>query len=189
MSKQTVNSRVTALLATILLILGIYLILRGLNPEATNPSSTTPSPPPPQNEQTLGTTTEVLTLVTEVIDGDTIEIESGEKVRLIGIDTPETVDPRRPVGCFGPEASDKAKELMEGRLVKLEKDVSEKDKFNRLLRYIYVDQLFINEYLVREGFAHASSFPPDIRYQNLLNQAEGEAKINQKGLWSSCPNK
>ncbi len=125
-------------------------------------------------------------LVTRVIDGDTIEIEGGIKVRYIGINTPETVDPRTGVECFGKQASAKNKELVEGKKVKLEKDVSETDKYGRLLRYIYLDNNFVNEYLVKEGFAYSSPYPPDIKYQEILNKAQNEAQASEKGLWGAC---
>ena len=102
----------------------------------------------------------------------------------IGVDTPETVDPRRPVGYFGKEASDKNKELVEGKMVKLEKDVSDTDKYGRLLRYVYVDGLFINVELVRAGYARAATYPPDIKYSALFMQAEHEARENNRGLWA-----
>jgi endonuclease YncB( thermonuclease family) len=123
-------------------------------------------------------------MVQKVIDGDTIELADGRHVRLIGIDTPETVDPRRPVGCFGREASDKNKELVEGKNVRLVKDISETDKYGRLLRYVYVGDIFVNEYLVREGYARASSYPPDVRYRDLFREAEADARINKRGLWA-----
>lgn len=124
--------------------------------------------------------------VVRVVDGDTIEIEGGQTVRYIGIDTPETVHPQKTVECFGREASNKNKELVEGKFVQLEKDVSEVDKYGRLLRYIYVDGVFVNELLVREGFAHASSYPPDVKYQDLLNSAQSEAQSQNVGLWAGC---
>lgn len=124
--------------------------------------------------------------VVRVIDGDTIEIEGGQRVRYIGIDTPETVDPRKPVQCFGKEASDKNKELVAGKEVKLEKDVSETDKYGRLLRYVYVGNIFANDYLVRQGYAHASSYPPDVKYQDQFTQAQTEARVNHSGLWGSA---
>jgi len=124
--------------------------------------------------------------VTRVIDGDTIELENGQKVRYIGINTPETVDPRKTVECFGEEASAKNKELVEGKTIKLEKDVSETDKYSRLLRYVYVDNIFVNDYLVRQGFAYASTFPPDVKYQDQFRGAEQEAKGNSRGLWGTC---
>jgi micrococcal nuclease len=123
--------------------------------------------------------------VKRVIDGDTIELESGQKVRYIGIDTPETVDPRRDPQCFGKEASLRNKELVENKEIYLEKDVSQTDRYGRLLRYIYLAEngISINEQLVREGYAAASSYPPDIKYQEKFKTAEQEARNNQKGLW------
>ena len=123
--------------------------------------------------------------VLRVIDGDTIELESGQKVRYIGIDTPETVDPRRDPQCFGQEASLQNKKLVEGKDIYLEKDISQTDKYGRLLRYIYLEEneISINEQLIKEGYAVASSYPPDIKYQEKLKTAEQEARDNQKGLW------
>lgn len=131
------------------------------------------------------------TTVIRVIDGDTIEIEGGKKVRYIGIDTPETVDPRRPVGCFGKEASAQNKRLVEGEQVLLVKDVSETDKFERLLRLVYVKQedgatLFVNDYLVRNGFAKASTYPPDVKFANQFLEAQREAQEALRGLWQKC---
>src|SRR3990167_5660053 len=122
--------------------------------------------------------------VARVVDGDTIEVEGGQTVRYIGINTPETVHPQKTVECFGREASNKNKELVEGKFVQLEKDISETDKYGRLLRYVYVDGVFVNELLVKEGFAYASSYPPDIKYQDLLNSAQEEARSQNRGLWA-----
>ena len=124
--------------------------------------------------------------VTRVIDGDTIELETGQKVRYIGINTPETVDPRKPAECFGREASEKNKELVEGKIVELEKDISETDKYQRLLRYVYVDGVLVNDYLVRQGFANASSYPPDVKHQEQFLEAEQEARKDNRGLWAAC---
>lgn len=125
-------------------------------------------------------------LVTRVIDGDTIELSDGRRVRYIGIDTPETVDPRRPVQCFGKEASQENKRLVDGKTVRLEKDVSETDKYGRLLRYVYVGDEMINTVLVREGFAVSSTFPPDVKHQELFLQAQQEAREHGRGLWATC---
>ena len=132
--------------------------------------------------------------INRVIDGDTIEVSlDGElkKVRLIGVDTPETVDPRRPVGCFGKEAASKTKQLVEGKKVILVKDISETDKFDRLLRYVYVqtddgEEIFVNDYLVREGFAKAVTFPPDVKFAQQFQEAERQARLSNKGLWGKC---
>lgn len=125
--------------------------------------------------------------VIRVIDGDTIEIEGGERVRYIGMDTPETVDPRNPVQCFGKEASDRNKELVEGKTVRLVKDVSETDKYGRLLRYVYVGDEFINLELVKQGFAYSDTVPPDVKYQSLFIAAQKNARQAGVGLWSACP--
>ena len=125
--------------------------------------------------------------VIRVIDGDTIEIEGGERVRYIGIDTAETVDPRKPVQCFGMEASAKNKELVEGKTARLEKDITDRDKYNRLLRYVYVDDTFVNLELVKQGFAYSYSYPPDIKYQEQFVKAQQEAREARRGLWNACP--
>jgi micrococcal nuclease len=121
--------------------------------------------------------------ITKVIDGDTVEIAGGKKVRLIGIDTPETVDPRRPVGCFGRQASDFTKSGLLNQFVRLEKDVSETDKYGRLLRYVWLGDELFNETLVRQGYAHASSYPPDIKYQDRFTAAQAIARQAKLGLW------
>ncbi|MDQ5981789.1 MAG: micrococcal nuclease [Patescibacteria group bacterium] len=150
-------------------------------------SSETPSKPtpiessPPQIEKPIDETT--LYKVIRVIDGDTIEIEGGQKIRYIGIDTSEITTP---IECYGIEASNRNKELVDGKFVKLLKDVSETDRYGRLLRYVYIDDTFVNELLVREGFANASSYPPDIKYQEQLTEAEKTARANNLGLWGKC---
>lgn len=131
-------------------------------------------------------TSQDIVKVTRVIDGDTIEIEGGQKIRYIGIDTPETVHPDKTVQCFGKEASAKNSELVKGKSVTLEKDVSETDKYGRLLRYVYAGDIFVNDYLLRQGYAHSSSYPPDIKHQDELTQAEAQARENNRGLWAAC---
>ena len=125
-------------------------------------------------------------LVTKVVDGDTITLEGGQKVRYIGINTPETVHPSKPVECFGIESSNKNKELVEGKQVKLEKDISETDRYGRLLRYIWIGDILVNDYLVRQGYAYASTYPPDVKYAEQFVQAQREARENNRGLWANC---
>lgn len=122
-----------------------------------------------------------ISLVTKVIDGDTIVLESGEVVRYIGIDTPESAKE-----CFASESKDKNSELVVEKSVRLEKDVSERDRYNRLLRYVFVDNVFVNDFLVREGYATAVSYPPDVKYQEQFRQAEREAFDANRGLWGGC---
>lgn len=124
--------------------------------------------------------------VINVVDGDTIKIEGGQVIRYIGIDTPETVHPSKPVQCYGKEASDKNKELVEGKEVKLEKDVSETDKYGRLLRYVWFGDMLVNEYLVREGYAQSSSYPPDVKYQDRFVEAQRQAREEKRGLWGDA---
>jgi len=141
-----------------------------------------------QNEQPTETVEKqkVLFKVIKVIDGDTIKLENGEVVRYIGIDTPETVHPSKPVQCFGREASNKNKELVEGKLVRLEKDITDRDKYGRLLRYVWVGELFVNDYLVRQGYAYVYTYPPDVKYSKQFVQAQRKARENNRGLWAVC---
>ena len=126
-------------------------------------------------------------IVTRVVDGDTIVIDTGEKVRYIGMNTPESVDPRRPVQCFGKEASEYNKQLVTGKKVRLVKDVSETDKYGRLLRYVYLeDGTFVNEKLVRDGYASVMTIPPDVQLSNIINAAEREARADRRGFWAAC---
>lgn len=125
--------------------------------------------------------------VMRVIDGDTIELEGGERLRYIGIDTPELHDPRKPVQCFAQEASEKNKQLVEGKLVKFYKDVNERDKYQRLLGYVYGENgLFINLELVKTGYAFSYTYPPDISKQVEFQKAEQDAKEKKLGLWAGC---
>ncbi len=124
--------------------------------------------------------------VKRVIDGDTIELENGEKVRYIGINTPESVDPRKKVECFGKEAMMYNKNLVEGKEVSLVRDVSDRDVYGRLLRFVYLnDGIFINEILVKEGYAFVSSYPPDTSKQDIFRKAEATARNEGRGLWNS----
>ena len=128
-------------------------------------------------------------LVTSVVDGDTIHVlidGQDHSLRYIGIDTPETVHPEIPVEYFGPEASAKNKELVEGKSVILVKDVSDTDQYGRLLRYVFVEDLaglFVNFELVRAGYAHASTYPPDVACADFFSQAEQAARVALAGLW------
>ena len=137
-------------------------------------------------EVSIGATSSAF--VERVIDGDTIELTTGEKVRYIGIDTPETKHPTKTVGCYGKQASKKNAELVLGKKVILETDVSQTDRYGRLLRYVYIvdghETVFVNEYLVREGYASSVSYPPDIKYQELFSTAQSQAREQKKGLWS-----
>lgn len=105
------------------------------------------------------------------------------RVRYIGINTPETVAPGRPVECFGREASDRNRELVEGQTVGLEKDVSETDDFGRLLRYVWLGDRMVNSILVEEGYANASTYPPDVKYAETFVALQAQAREAGRGLW------
>lgn len=128
--------------------------------------------------------------VRRVIDGDTIELFDGRTVRYIGIDTPETVAPRTKVQCFGKQASERNKELVLDKDIYLEKDVSETDRFGRLLRYAYVEingeMKMVNNVLVEEGFATSATFPPDIKHQEEFRKSQASAEDKKRGLWEGC---
>lgn len=129
--------------------------------------------------------------VVSVVDGDTIKLSmdgTTQTIRLIGMDTPETVDPRKPVQCFGKEASNKAKELLTGRSVRIEMDASQGtlDKYGRTLGYIFRDDgLFYNKYMIEQGFAHEYTYNIPYKYQSDFKAAEKSARENQRGLWST----
>lgn len=124
--------------------------------------------------------------VTEVVDGDTIKVSTIGTLRLIGMDTPETRDPRKPVQCFGKEASKRAKELLSGKRVYLEYDPAQKqDKYGRTLAYVYrEDGLFYNAEMIKQGFAHSYVQFPHPRLDEF-NAYQSEARENNRGFWSA----
>lgn len=126
--------------------------------------------------------------VTRVIDGDTIEVlidGISERVRLVGVDTPETVDPRKPVQCFGKEASDFTKSLLENKYVRLEADSSQdnRDKYGRLLRYVYQGDTLINKEIILGGYGHEYTYLIPYQYQKDFKDAQKQAQVSQIGLW------
>jgi len=154
---------------------------------------TNPPLPRPSGESTvgmiIGTTVAniVWHTVTRVIDGDTIEIETGDRVRYIGMNTPETVDPRKSVECLGKEASAYNHSLVEGKKVKLVSDITDKDEYGRLLRYVYLENgTFVNLKLVEEGYANVMTIPPNIFKAEEFRAAEREARSMGRGLWGAC---
>lgn len=127
--------------------------------------------------------------VARVIDGDTIEVHLNgreESVRLIGIDTPETVHPSRPVECFGKAASQFTTDRLAGRTVRLEFDVERRDRYGRLLAYAWRDDKLFNHMIVRRGYAQIATYPPNVKYVDRLLAAQRKARTEGAGLWSSC---
>ena len=169
------NAKILVVVCIIIILSGFIFLWIGLNTKQDNEVALPPSG----------------ILVTKVIDGDTFEIEDGKRVRILGVDTPETKDPRKPVQCFGKEASNKNKELLEGKRVILEKDITDKDKYNRLLRFVYLpledgSLLFVNDYLIREGYAMVLTIPPDVKFAEQFLKAQKQARMEKRGLWQKC---
>jgi micrococcal nuclease len=137
------------------------------------------------------------TLVTRVIDGDTIQLESGERVRLIGIDTPEihvsdklhrdsqrSGQDARTIKAMGKKAHEFTKALIEGRRVSLEFDVEKYDIYDRLLAYVYLkDGTFVNAEIVKQGYASLMTFPPNVKYADVFLKFSQEAREQERGLW------
>jgi micrococcal nuclease len=131
--------------------------------------------------------------ITKVVDGDTLDVAlhgRTERVRLLGIDTPESVQPDTPVQCFAKEASTRLQALLPpGTPVRLARDVEERDRFGRLLAYVYrqPDDLFVNLDLVRGGYAQVLTFRPNVAHAADLERAGREARSGSRGLWGACP--
>jgi micrococcal nuclease len=123
--------------------------------------------------------------VTRVVDGDTLAV-GDERVRLIGVDTPETVRPGSPVECFGRAASAFTERLVEGRRVRLEFDVERRDRYGRLLAYVHRGGRMVNATLVRDGYATPSTFPPNVRHAERFAALARRARHEGRGLWSAC---
>jgi len=128
----------------------------------------------------------IKTVVTKVLDGDTVEIDGGERVRLIGIDAPEKYEP------YFKEARDKLKELVDKKEIVLEKDATDKDSYGRLLRYIWLGNLLVNAEMVRQGWAVSQTYLPNVKYQEQILKASIEATIKKRRLWKpikdeKCP--
>lgn len=139
-------------------------------------------------EEDLNTTENIVCLVERVVDGDTFEIRyqnKKEKVRLIGIDTPESVHPDASKNSdYGKKASDYMKELIEGKRVTLEWDTQVRDKYGRLLAYVYLENgEMVNSLLLKQGYAQIATYPPNVKYVEMFTQLQKEARQNEKGFW------
>lgn len=122
------------------------------------------------------------TVITRVIDGDTVELADGRKIRYIGIDAPEMSKH----DCFASEAKLANERLVLNRAVRLERDITDTDRFGRLLRYVYVGDTFVNLQLVADGFAQVLTYPPDVRENEQLRTATAVARQANRGLWGGC---
>lgn len=122
--------------------------------------------------------------VTRVVDGDTIVLDDGRRVRYIGVNTPEVHHPRLGAQPGGREAAAKNRELVAGRSVRLEYDVQPTDRYGRSLAYVYVGQMMVNAEMVRRGYAQVMTVPPNVRHQDLFLSLQREAREAGRGLWA-----
>lgn len=158
----------SALIAAILALALAYLRQEAVPPDAELPPHASGQP----------------RLCVRVVDGDTLILEGAERVRLIGVDAPESVDPRRPVEALGMEAAAFTRRMAEGRRVRLEFNLERKDQYGRTLAYVFLeDGTFLNAEIIRQGYARAyTSFP--FRYREEFMALEREARLTRRGLWS-----
>lgn len=166
-----------------LLAAAILSIIAFILYAVTVPNAATPTP---SESPAKTTTNSEHAVVTQVLDGDTVVINNGTKVRYIGIDAPELQKGEKAGECFASESTTRNAKLVLGKQVRLKPDVSDTDQYGRLLRYVYVgdEDTSVNEVLVREGLAVARSYPPDIAEQSSLRTAEHDAQHNKRGLWA-----
>lgn len=160
------------------------------------------------SDTTVNSVSDIWMYVVKVVDGDTITVQKGiddislkQTIRLIGINTPETVDPRKKVECFGREASAKAKELLSGKMVRLEYDDTQdtRDKYGRGLAYVYINalednssisanskgtEIFFNKYMIASGFAYEYTYDKPYKYQKEFKEAQRNAEVKGLGLWA-----
>lgn len=194
-SRKRLSAYYSGILVSLFVLIAIFAPAPVENEQLNSTQDTADTSQQTQVETEEQTETEKLQLsdlydVVKVVDGDTIDVNidgKTERLRLIGIDTPETVDPRKPVQCFGKEASNKAKELLEGKKVRLESDDSQdnRDKYDRLLRYVHLeDGTLYNKIIIAEGYAHEYTYNVPYKYQSEFKQAQKEAEEAEKGLWS-----
>lgn len=157
-----------------------------ITPTPPTTSQVTTSPPSTPATQPKDNTVKVI----HIADGDTITVlykGTREEIRLIGIDTPEVKDPRKPIGCYAIEASNFTKSILTNATVTLEFDKELRDKYKRLLAYVWLsDGQMFNWILVKEGYATTATIKPNTRYENLFKQAQADAINHTRGLWSAC---
>lgn len=134
--------------------------------------------------------------ISRVVDGDTAVLQDGRTIRILYIDTPETVKPNSPIECYGPEASSFSKKVLERKPVLLRYDKQKLDRYGRHLMIVYFDGVDTNDIersfnaiMIREGYATVSIYSPNNQFENELKKIENDAKANNKGLWKDCVNK
>lgn len=173
------GSRLPSLASVLLLIAGIVLLLVTSGDDEGGSGS---SPGEPSADAAFAR-------VIRIVDGDTVVVlidGREDRVRYIGVDTPETVAPDEPVGCFGHRASEFNESLVENERVRLVFDDERRDRYDRLLAYVYVGDLFVNAELVRRGLARTLEIAPNTDFAELLDRLEQQAAEGGRGLWTAC---
>jgi micrococcal nuclease len=127
------------------------------------------------------------------VDGDTLELEDGRKVRLLNMDTPETVKENTPVMCYGYEASQFTKKMLQGKNIQMVADQEKTDKYGRHLRLIFLSgqdtskpENSINYQLALNGYARVRQYKPNVKFEPIMREAESKAKRNRVGIWGAC---
>ena len=177
--KKTKNMKKRTIvgLISIVAIVAVVMFAGCIEEEEGSVPTSTPTITPSQTA-TLTPPLEITSaIVSKVIDGDTIKLQNGERVRLLGINTPEMGQP------YYEEATNRLKELIEGKTITLEKDIEDKDQYGRLLRHIYIDDTFVNLEMVREGYANVYVIHPNVKYSSKFENTEEEAKNAKRGIW------
>jgi len=174
-------------------VTSVVVAIGALASSCTSPNSAGPTPVSTTTIASAGPTagggSRDNALVTRVVDGDTVEARfSGRPltVRLIGIDTPESVAPDQPVQCFALQASGYTTGRLEGARVRLQFDLERIDPFGRTLAYVWLGDELFNETLVREGYASVTTYPPNVRYVDRFRAAQREARSHGRGVWGRC---
>ena len=184
---------IVSVVVNIFLLLLLLFLFNSRGKKALYSSNSTPLESVSENsyDKIKGERTSQYLVVTRVVDGDTVVLENSEVVRYIGIDTPEISGTG---GCYASEATKANEDLVLNKVVRLEKDVSERDRYQRLLRYVWVEnpdgsETFVNDVLVHDGYAKAATYPPDVKYSQLFRELEVEARNANRGLWNECNEK
>ena len=170
--------RLLSILLGVIALAGAALLRRRVATPELPPPNLGSTPPSPAKSS------KITRQCIRVVDGDTIELDGGERVRLIGVNAPESVDPRRPVEYFGKEGAAFTRGLVEGKRVRLEYDDEARDQYNRTLAYVYLtDGTFLNAEIIRQGYGFAyTRFP--CRHQHAFVALEREAREQGRGLWA-----
>jgi micrococcal nuclease len=189
---MSLTSRTPSLGAVLLLIVAVVLLLGGGDEDAGDPAGRDREPRERGGGERAnqgGPTAGALALVTRVVDGDTVEVQLGgreEDVRYIGVDTPESVAPGQPVECYGNDASEFNRSLVEGERVRLEYGAERRDVYGRLLAYVYLRGDLVNAELLQRGYARTLAIAPNTDRAELFDRIEQRAANAGRGLWGAC---